>query len=71
MAFLYISFYGHCIEMEYELILTIQSKRVLWNIFIYSWCLQAVEEAILLQCLIKVPLFFLFSSVHLPATCQN
>lgn len=62
-AFFYVSFYGQCIEMEYKLILPIQSKIVLWNIFIYLWCLQAVGEAILLQCLMKMPFFFLFNSL--------
>lgn len=61
-AFLHLSFYGQCIEVEHELIFSIQSKILLWNIFTYFWCLQAVEEANLSQChfVWKCHFFFFF-----------
>lgn len=43
-AFLYLSFYGQCTEVECELLFP---TILLWNIFGYYWCLQAMEEATL------------------------
>lgn len=41
-AFLSLSFYGQCTEVEHEVL---SPTILLWNIFGYYWCLQAVEEA--------------------------